>query len=330
MLGGISLERNVSVETGLAIGNALKTKGHDIAFVDTSFPPSENNNLHNELRKNDITVENFRENTALREEHLLSQVLWIKENRFNIVFNALHGAYGENGSVSALLELEGIPYTGSGLSASALAMDKYRSKMIFETNSISTAKYEIVKTAIHKPRKLSFPLVIKPNRAGSSVGLYILKEEQDIFKIIEKVLVYDNEILIEEYIDGIELTVPIIKGEAYPVVEIVPTGGIYDYKRKYTAGSSQYFSPARIEDKKAGELQQLALKIYHILGLENYGRIDFRMDHSGTPYCLEANTLPGMTSTSLVPKSAAAKGIEFPDLLEIIIHDALTIKRRES
>lgn len=326
LLGGASTERNVSIHSGLAVGKALVEAGHQVFYLDPATPLTEMENFLGTLSEIAVNKENFKELTALSDHYFTKQLNWLKKENFDIVFNGLHGGNGENGIIAAVLQMAKIPFTGSGYYASAIAMDKYRSKLLMEKNGVSTAKSQL----IHREDdyiEIAFPLVIKPNTAGSSVGLSIVKEKRDIQKDLVEAFLYDREVLVESYISGREMTVPVIAGNAYPVLEIIPKSGVYDYASKYGSNTSEYIVPAPISDSLSRHLQNQALRVVSALGLVNYCRIDFRVNEKNESFCLEANTLPGMTATSLTPKSAKAAGMSFIQLLEHIIENALTFRR---
>ena len=326
LLGGASTERNVSIHSGFAVGRELAKAGHQVFYLDPATPLTQMADFLDSLRNVAVNEENFRELTQLSDHYFLKQLNWIKKENFDIVFNGLHGGNGENGRIVAVLEMAKIHFTGSGYFASAIAMDKFRSKLLMAQNGVRTARSQLIRQFYEKIN-IPAPLVIKPNRAGSSVGLHIVKEECDLNPLLKDALSYDKEILVEAYIAGRELTVPVIAGNAYPVLEIKPKSGVYDYASKYGSNMSEYIVPAEIPEKMKSHLQEQALRVVEALGLQNYCRIDFRVNEAGESYCLEANTLPGMTATSLTPKSAQAAGLSFIQLLEHIIADALTIQR---
>ncbi|MBL7975917.1 MAG: D-alanine--D-alanine ligase, partial [Candidatus Kapabacteria bacterium] len=247
----------------------------------------------------------------------------------DVVFSVLHGFAGEDGMMQALLEASGIKYTGSKVLASALAMDKVMSKIMLLAAGVPTPEWTTVRATheitddLLKEIRADFRLgmVVKPNDQGSTVGMTIVKSGNldDIENAIRLALQYSNVALIENYIEGRELTVAVLGSEALPIVEIIPDGGFYDYAHKYTKGMSEYMCPAEMDEEVAAFVQQLAVTSHKVLGCSGYSRVDFRLDEENHPWCLEVNTLPGMTATSLVPKAAAAAGIEFADLCERII-----------
>jgi len=241
----------------------------------------------------------------------------------------MHGKWAEDGTIQSLLELRGLKYTGSKVLASALAMDKEMSKLIFRQVSVQTAdwisladnRFEAVIDEIKN--RIGFPCVIKSNDQGSTVGLTLVKDESQIKDAVNLALKFSSKVLIEKYIPGREITVAILLNQALPVLEIVPKSGFYDYEHKYTSGMSEYIVPANIPAEVAEEAQRQALIAFQSLGCEGYARVDFRMTNENEIYCLEVNTLPGMTATSLVPKSAKAAGISFEELIDKIIRQAL-------
>lgn len=278
--GGISREREVSLRSGTAVAAALRRLG--------------------------AIVEEF---------DVVSTPLQLPSRPF-LVFNLLHGTYGEDGTVQAELDALGIPYTGEGAQGSRLAFDKILTKKQFQEFNIPTPRWEILRSRSDKPQ-MPLPYVVKAPRQGSSVGVHIVQSEIELPSALEDCFSYDEEILVEEFIQGKELTVGILGDRPLPVVEIQPKGGFYDYEHKYTKGGSDYFVPARISPAETEIVQQVALAAANALGLQVYCRVDVLL-REGHPYVLEANTIPGMTETSLLPKAAAAAGISFEELCCII------------
>ncbi len=324
LLGGASPERNVSITSGTAVGQALVSRGHTVYYVDPSTPWENMDEFRQTLETASVTDNHFDRMAGRNDDCFTSHIREIKTRKTDVVFNALHGGAGENGIISAVLEISGIPYTGSGPLGSALSMDKYLSKILAVQVGARTPGV----TKITSPDdpcigKLTFPLVLKPNSAGSSVGLHVLMEPCDLKPMIREGLKYDSLLLAEEYIPGQEITVPIVGGKPFPLIEILPEGGVYTFETKYTSGKSRYKVPAPLPEKLTKELQERALKIWDILRLESYARIDFRLKDGKEAYFLEVNTLPGMTSTSLLPKSAKVMGMDFPELTDWIVRDAL-------
>lgn len=239
---------------------------------------------------------------------------------------ALHGKYGEDGTVQGILEYLKIPYTGSGVLASALAMNKVATKQILthwgvptpEWQNIDLSQQDISKVEL----KLKLPIVVKPAREGSTVGLSIVREQKDFKKALETAAACDHLIVIEQYIDGTEVTVPIWGDKVLPIIEIVPKSGFYDYKRKYTAGETEYIMPARISESARKLCESYSLETFKAVGCRQYARADLRIDKDDKPYMLEINTLPGFTETSLFPKSAAKFGLSFDQIVETLVEQA--------
>ncbi len=323
LVGGSSPEREISKRTGLAVYSALKEMGHEIAAVDPAYgknQPQEISKFFEEQDFTEISNKNY-------VEALNLQLF----NDIDLAFIALHGKWGEDGTVQSLLELKGIKYTGSKVLASSAAMDKNMSKFLFRNFKVSTAEwitavpgsYELKSLSKIIKKDLGFPCVIKPNDQGSTVGLTICKKKDQIEEALKLSFKFSDKALIEKYIPGRELTVAILEKEALPVLEIKPKHGLYDYECKYTSGMSEYEVPAEIPDKIKKKLQAQALLAFNSLGCEGYARIDFRVTKKYEIYCLEVNSLPGMTATSLVPKMAKAAGISFHELLDRIMRAAL-------
>jgi len=242
----------------------------------------------------------------------------------DVLFLALHGGQGEDGTLQALLDLTGVPYTGSGHLASALAMDKDLSKHLFRAAGVPTADWLMAPaTAEQVEATLGFPVIVKPSKQGSTVGLSIVRTRAELQPAVDEAFVHDDEVMIEQFIAGRELTVGVLGDETLPVGEIIAKHEIYDYECKYTPGMAVEEFPARLTDDETKTVQSLARKAFVALKLRGYARIDFRMSPDGTFYCLEANTLPGMTQTSLIPQAAAAAGISFPELCDRIVQLAL-------
>ncbi len=337
LMGGTSAERDVSLVSGEAIVQALKDAGHQVLPLDTA----QDQNLLSDngrylpggvkQKPPDLTK------LELKGKQLALDVIHSFDfSEVDVVFLALHGGQGEDGTIQALLDLTGKPYTGSGVLASALAMDKAMSKKIFERESIKTPEWFLIEDSelsdiatIEKriEKGFGFPCVVKPNNQGSTVGLTVVNEKPDLKKAFECAREFSSHILIENYIRGRELTVGILGDTPLPVVEIIPEHGIYDYECKYTHGKSNYVCPAEIPQEKTKEIQAIGLKAFRALGCEGYARVDFRYGEDERFYCLEVNTLPGMTSLSLVPQAAKAFGINFPELVDRIAR--LALKKRQ-
>ncbi len=245
----------------------------------------------------------------------------------DLVINALHGGDGENGSIQSFMDLHHIQYTGSGAKACKIAMDKNITKLIAKSVGIPTPNWVLLKRNANNGMQLqdnnspkfSYPYVVKPADEGSTFGLTIVKDDSELEDAISLAAEFCDEILIEEFIPGKEITVGILDTKPLPIIEIKPRHNLYDYDCKYTEGMSDYIVPAELSDSIERSLSEDALKIYNTIGCRHYARVDFRLNDEGQHYLLEINTLPGMTSTSLLPKAALAAGLEFPDLIDTII-----------
>lgn len=339
--GGSSSEREVSLASGWSVFRALKDLGFDVRVADPIFGQNQPN--EKVIFSNNHIREVFPDIADLKRFDNRKIIECINSEVFDnadIAFIALHGKFGEDGRIQALLELRGIKYTGSGVTASAIAMDKNNSKIFFKHFGVPTPDWLLIKrdskreftqeyfAAVHDNVKvaLAYPVVVKPNDEGSTVGLTIVYEcdLNKLIEAVEKASAYSDKIIIEKYIEGKELTVGILGDEALPVVEIKPKYGFYDYRHKYTKGMTEYFCPAEIPRELTDELTKLALLAHNSIGCRVYSRADFRLSTKGEVFCLEINTLPGMTELSLVPKSALAAGISFPVLLKKIIELSLS------
>lgn len=331
LMGGTSAERDVSLATGLRVADALRQRGHDVSTLDTARGTLSLKDEKALLAKGNVvkTKPPSQEELAAMAEQTLPQMTralpTLKEA--DAVFLGLHGGFGEDGSIQAMLDMAGIRYTGSGHLGSALAMDKDLSKHLFRRAGVQTANWAMAKRgepAEELLRGLLLPVVVKPSKQGSTVGLSIVKRREDLAAAIDEAFLYDDEVMIEQFVAGRELTVGILGDEALPVGEIIPKHEIYDYECKYTPGMAEEVFPAQIPSDRAREAQELARKAFTALKLRGYARIDFRMTDDGSFFCLEANTLPGMTQTSLIPQAAVAAGIPFPELCERIVMAALS------
>ena len=340
-MGGTSAERDVSLASGLRIADALRTRGHEVTAIDTARGPLSREDEKALLARPVVqpTPPSQSELQRMARETLPQMQRVLPSLRLaDIVFLGLHGGAGEDGTIQALLDLSGITYTGSGHLASALAMDKDLSKHLFVRSDVLTAQWFMAtresidekEPAGRSFRKkvledLGLPVVVKPSKQGSTVGLSVVKKAKDLARAIGEAFQFDDEVMIERFIAGRELTVGILGDEALPVGEIIPKHEIYDYECKYQAGMAVEEFPAKISAAQASAVQELARRAFRALKLRGYARIDFRMNEGGGGefFCLEANTLPGMTQTSLIPQAAAAAGIEFPELCERIARIAL-------
>ena len=291
LMGGRSAEREVSLRTGAAILASLRRCGHRAVGIDAG------RDLPRVLARRGVSV----------------------------AFIALHGRGGEDGTVQGLLECLGIPYTGSGVLASALAMDKKHSKWVFRAHGLPTPEFEVVARGVRGTwplERLETPVVVKPICEGSSVGISVVRSRRALAGALATAFRYDAEALVERYIPGRDLTVGVLGDEALAVVEMRPRGGFYGYEPKYKEGETEYFVPAPLTARQTGRAQELALAAHRALGCRGASRVDFRLDERGRPFLIEVNTIPGMTATSLLPKSAGAVGIGFDELVARILADA--------
>lgn len=335
LLGGTSPERHVSMASGKGVAQALASAGHNVRVYDVArgadalVDPSQ-------LELPAQLAPSPEELAALSKREIITAIAALPDD-VDVVFLALHGAPGEDGTVQSLLELRGLPYTGSGILASALAMDKAMTKRVLEHYDVPTPRWFQLSSATAGLEQIAamvdehtaYPVVVKPNDGGSTVGLTIVQDASGLAAAYELAGQFGPRVLFEEFIEGRELTVTILGDESLPVVEIRPKSGIYDYANKYTSGRTEYFCPADLPRAIEEELRELARRAHQALGCSGYSRVDFRLDPDGAPYCLEVNTLPGMTATSLVPKAAAAAGLDYVKLCERIIDLALTPQPQE-
>ncbi|MBT8378334.1 MAG: D-alanine--D-alanine ligase [Ignavibacteria bacterium] len=323
LVGGTSPEREVSKLSGKGVLKALKALGYPTTIVDPAYglnQPKEEESFFAEKDFAEISNRNCID--AINSDLL---------NNIDVVFSAMHGKWAEDGTIQSLLELRGLKYTGSKVAASAVAMDKNISKRIFKQVGVNTANWSTISDKSLEPiivvnqikKEIGFPCIIKPNDQGSTVGLKFVKDESEVEEGIFLALQYSSKVLVEKYIAGREIAIGILGSEALPVLEIIPKSGLYDYKSKYTPGMSEYIVPAQIPDNVTAEAQRQALLAFQSLGCEGYGRVDLRMNDQNEIFCLEVNTLPGMTSLSLVPKAAKAIGILFEELIDRIIQQEI-------
>lgn len=290
--GGLGAERKVSLSTGAGFKQALIELGYPFEVIDA-------------------------------QEDLMVQLSKIQAD---VALLALHGKYAEDGIVQSICEYLKLPYTGSGVLASALCMDKLMSKQILEQAGIQTAPYQVLDVKLKDIAdfqcEIPLPLVVKPTREGSSVGVSIVKNNSELPKALKEAAKYDHLILIEKYIPGKEITVPILEDKALCPIEIQPKVDFYNYENKYTAGNTEYHLPARITDEQLAQVKKLSLEACHHLRVRTYGRVDFRMTDEGEFYLIEVNTLPGATPTSLLPQSAKYEGIHFNEVVRILVEEA--------
>jgi len=297
LMGGRSSEREISLKTGRQVSQALLEKGYEIKQIDPA------GDLIGELQ-------GFQP---------------------DVVFIALHGRYGEDGTMQGLLEILGFPYTGSGVLSSALCMDKVMAKKIMEYEGIPTPPYQVIteqydrSTIESLTKELGLPLVVKPVREGSTIGVSIVREEDELEKALHEAFKYDQSVVVEKYIDGIELTAAVLgtkEPRVLPLIEIVSETEFYDYTAKYTPGMSHHIIPARIPPEAVAQVEELALKTYKAMNCSQYARVDLMLNKKYEPFILETNTLPGMTETSLLPDAARAAGISFAELISLLVDEA--------
>src|SRR5437762_785411 len=287
LMGGPGSEREVSLATGRGVSKALRSLGADVVEID------------------------------VRNEHFQLP------DDIQLAFNTIHGTFGEDGQLQKILEQRGVPYTGDGVNASEIAFDKIRTKEKFQEHGISTPAWEVIRPG-QRPT-IPLPIVVKAPRQGSTVGVIIVKKENEIDPAISEAANYGRELLIEKFVSGRELTIGILGEQALPILEIIPKGGFYDFNNKYpflnpqAGGGAEHVCPAKIDAAKTREIQELALRAFRAVGLQVYGRVDAILSESGQPFILEINTIPGMTEASLLPEAAAAAGISYVDLCARII-----------
>lgn len=325
LFGGTSSERDVSIASGAQVIKALRSAGHDVIAVDTATGVLSGGDEQKLLSSgvapappDESALEQLRGQTTadVLSADALQQV--------DVIFLALHGGTGEDGTLQALLDLVGIPYAGSGVLGSAVAMDKDIAKRLMLVAGVPTPNWLMAPVeADEVEAEIGWPAIVKPSKQGSTVGLTIVKRPEDLQPAIEEAYRHDDEVIIEQFIPGRELTVPVLGGEPLPVGEIIVDREIFDYETKYQPNMAQEIFPADLTGPQTVEVQMLALKTHRALKLGGYSRIDFRMDKGGAFWCLEANTLPGMTAASLFPKGAAAAGMSFPEVVERICRIAI-------
>lgn len=297
LMGGPSAERDVSLATGRGISDALKSAGIEVEDVD-------------------VRDENF-----------------ILSKDVDVAFIALHGTFGEDGQVQRILESRGVPFTGEGVAESETAFDKIRSKEKFREAGVPTPQWEVVEAYRHP--KLALPYVVKPPKQGSTVGVYIVRTEDEAQGAVVGAARYDSRLLVEQFVAGRELTIGVLGDQVLPILEIIPKGGFYDYKNKYpflnpqAGGGAEHVCPAKIDSIQTGEIQELALRAHRALGLKVYSRVDIMLPDDGEPTVLEINTIPGMTPASLLPEAAAAAGISYVDLCLRIIELSLARQKNK-
>ena len=330
LAAGNSTEREVSIVSGTGVCKALRTLGHRSVLVDAFFGydlmPEE---FFPESYDTDAEAERIRAKSAFLEEEMKRRRSFFGPGVIDLckaadfVFLALHGSNGEDGRVQAALDLLGVRYSGTDYISSAVSMDKTRTKQVFRYCGIPAPDGRTVYkgriTAAELLKELSLPLIVKPQCGGSSIGVTICHTEEELAEGLEVSFAYEDSAIVEEFIEGRELTVAVLGGEPYPVVEITPIEGFYDYRNKYQPGMTEETCPAVLSEEKTKEIQDMAVQAAKALKIQAYVRIDFLMKENGELYCLEANTLPGMTPTSLVPLEAKTVGMGYPELCQKMI-----------
>lgn len=341
LAGGLSVERDVSLLSSTKVCNALRRKGHHAIVIDAylgcpeskemvrnifSIDPGEE--LPNPEIKNEAPdLNKIKASRQEQSDSFLGPNVVTICQMADIVYLGLHGDMGENGQIQAAFDVLGIKYTGSGYLGSAIAMHKGYTKQVFMQANIPTAPG----TVLHKSKKntaltelgLTLPVVVKPCCGGSSVGVSIVHTDQEYLAALDESFRYEDVVVIEAYIKGREFSIGMLGSEVLPLIEIIPRQGFYDYVNKYQAGNTEEICPADLDEETTKRMQACTAKVFQVLNLEVYGRADFILDENGNFYCLEANTLPGMTPTSLIPQEAAAKGINYEDLCERVIELSL-------
>ena len=324
LCGGLSNERDVSLSTGAGAARALRERGHRVGVAGLGVGPQVLDHLTGAAIAE--TAPDLEQVKAMRpdpEVRIGPNVLTLCRAA-DIVFLALHGEEGENGKLQGLLDLYGVKYTGAGSLGSALAMNKELSKTLFRAHGVAAPEGILLEKGHTPYGNVGFPCVVKPCSGGSSVGTSVVQTPAEYAAALDFAFRYEDHVLVERYIRGRELTVGVMDGRAMPVIEIIPKTGFYDYKNKYQAGATEEICPAPIGAEATARVQELAERVYGILGLQAYARADFLWDtETDAMYCLEANTLPGMTPTSLIPQMAAAEGYDYGQLCEKIIEVSL-------
>lgn len=340
LAGGLSTERDVSFVTGDMVAKALRKNGHQVILLDVfmgySDKPENLQGIFERSEEASITVSGIPtiapDLEAVRRSRRDQSDCFFGPNIIelcrlaDVVFIALHGANGEDGRIQAAFDLFGIKYTGTDYLSSALAMDKELAKGLFRANSIPTPRGISMKRSARKgfaDTGLELPCVVKPCRGGSSVGVSIVGTPEEFEAALDKAFQYEEEVVIEDYIEGREFSVGVLNGKALPVIEIAPVEGFYDYKNKYKAGSAVETCPADLPSEISEKMQRYAEAVVKVLGLVTYSRMDFLLSLTNEIFCLEANTLPGMTPTSLLPQEAQAVGMSFEELCEKIVEVSL-------
>lgn len=334
LCGGLSAERDVSLTTSSKVAAALRSRGHNAVLIDLFFGYKKNYNdpveifSHEQIEENSSVLENAPDLAKLKDIQKTNSGCRIGSNIIeickvaDIVFMGLHGEDGEDGKIQAVFDLHGIKYTGTGVVGSVVAMDKDIAKKLLLQNNIRTPIGITVHVEDKEYKNVGFPCVVKPKNGGSSIGTSIVYDSTTYTEALKKAFLCEDIAIVEQYIKGRECDVGVIAEQALPVIEICPKGGFYDYRNKYQAGLTDEYCPADLPEHVTEKLQETALNVFKALSFEVYGRMDFIIDEAEEIWCLEGNTLPGMTNTSLLPQEAAAAGISYEDLCELIVHES--------
>lgn len=339
LAGGLSTERDVSFKSGDMVAKALRKIGHNVLLLDVFLGygtceqniddifdcAEEKSVVVSEIPGEAPDIEAVKASRADQSDNFFGPNVIAICQKADVVFMALHGENGENGKVQAAFDLFGIKYTGNGYLSSAIAMDKGVTKEFFSAHHIPTPQGFALNIADRAEGKepLRYPCVVKPACGGSSIGVSIVNSREEYEKALDDAFRWEEEVIVEDYIKGREFSVGVLEGKALPVIEIAPIQGFYDYKNKYAAGSAVETCPAELSKELTEQMQSYAKQVVEVLGLETYSRMDFLLNENDEMFCLEANTLPGMTPTSLLPQEAAAVGISYEELCQKIIDISL-------
>ena len=342
LAGGLSPERDVSLVTGSKVCEALRENGHAVILMDVFMGREGDDVAHWFEKSEEVSVavagiaETAPDLAAVKASRADQSDCFFGPNVIelcrmaDIVFMALHGENGENGKIQATFDLFGIRYTGSDYLSSAIAMNKELAKKVLAAGGVPVPRGFSVKKGVETGKQPGFPCVVKPCCGGSSIGVSIVNDQKEYEQALEEAFRWEDEVVVEQYIQGREFSVCVIDGKALPIIEIAPISGFYDYKNKYQAGSTVETCPAEIPEIQTKEMQRYAELAAKVIGLDTYSRMDFLMDDDGRMYCLEANTLPGMTPTSLIPQEAAAIGVGYNELCEQLIQISLQKMEKRS
>lgn len=333
LAGGSSREREVSLSSGNAVLAALNRLGHSVLTLDPATGQSFIDENGKQLTSDDNQSGSSLLSSSPDSKRAINLFAGEEFSDVEIVFIALHGGEGEDGTIQAMLDLSGKRYTGSGMAASAVSMDKAMAKRLFSSIGIKTPNWKLHvledgqsflrQVAKDVDASFSYPVIVKPNDGGSTVALTKVSSNNELAKAIELAFSESANVLVEEFIAGRELTVTVLSGRSFPVVEIKPKSGLYDYEAKYTPGKTDYVAPAQIDEKLSTEIRLAAVEAFRVVGASGLARIDFILDVNGKFHILELNSLPGMTELSLAPMAAKCEGIEFDQFVQLILEDAL-------